>query len=443
MATAFEIKSTVLVNGEDLSKLVYSASRLSSIAKDLDPKLAASVKQVANLSYAAIEHAIADRFKLKKLKETPGTGYKPDFLYVDPDTSEIEASEAKSSMIRYINAASSSSIDLYRERDISLGSTIRIGATGNKVLSTKYSTGASGGISERITDIKSGSTEFVEYYKANMGNFNKHLLNPKLQTNKTFRKILLALSTNIALKAGFLRIPLAINKQQVAISTLKFSREFILNNIKGTISENGDLIEVTFDYPASIVNEALSAISKDSKVQSSLASFDKEVFKAIDDEITSIPNNAAVLDNYAQLVLKFGKAMRNKEFNTSIEKTLKMYQGNVLLRQPKRKTFHSTESSIIDITEYVRGRTVLKMRRGKGLPHPEKIYNRTGDFLSSIQAVALFRQNLVKYYYNPIYLGLERYGYNIDGMVQSSIRAIVQERFKANLELSRSDNRLF
>lgn len=443
MAAAFEVKSTILVNGEDLSKLVYSASRLSSTAQNADPKLAKSIIQIANLSYTAIEHAIATRFKLKKLKETSGTGYKPDFLYVNPDTNAIEASEAKSSMIKYISKASSSSIDLYRERDISLGSTIRIGATGNKVLSTKYTSSSTGDISERITDTKTGAVKFVEYYKTNLDLFNKHLLNPKLQPDNSLRKILLALSTNIQLKAGYLRIPLSINKKQVAISTLKFSKEFILNNVKGAVSESGDLIEVTFDYPAAIINEALTTISKDSKVQSSLKSFDKEAFKLIDEEIASIPTNASILDNYAQLILNFNKTINSQEFTASIDRSLKLYEGKVLLREPKRKTFYSTEGSIVDITEYVRGRTVLKMKRGKGIPHPEKIYNRTGDFLSSIEAVALFKQNLVKYYFNPDYLGLERYGYKIDEMVQGSVRSIVQERFKVNLGLVRSNTSLF
>ena len=77
------------------------------------------------------------------------------------------------------------------------------------------------------------------------------------------------------------------------------------------------------------------------------------------------------------------------------------------------------------------------MRRGAGRPRPPKIYERTGDFRSSIQAIANLRANTIEYFYNPDYESLERYGYEINNLVEGSIRAVAQAQFNQRFNLIR------
>jgi hypothetical protein len=103
---------------------------------------------------------------------------------------------------------------------------------------------------------------------------------------------------------------------------------------------------------------------------------------------------------------------------------------------------------IIDITSYVRGRTRLRMRRGSGNPYPPKIYERTGTFRTGdssssergIQAIANYNTDIIEYFYEPHYRGLQRYGYEIDELVEGSIRAIARERLGQQFILKRSDS---
>ena len=94
--------------------------------------------------------------------------------------------------------------------------------------------------------------------------------------------------------------------------------------------------------------------------------------------------------------------------------------------------------SILDITMLVRGRARLKMRRGSGAPTPPKIYERSGTFRGSIEAIANTRNNTIDYFYLPYYDSLQKYGYEIEGLVTDSIRAIAQERLGRQFILRRN-----
>jgi len=107
------------------------------------------------------------------------------------------------------------------------------------------------------------------------------------------------------------------------------------------------------------------------------------------------------------------------------------------VRKGKKFTYVEDGPSLIDITVAVRGRTKLRMRRGSGNPRPPKIYERTGDFRSSIEAVADLRSNTIQYFYTPYYERLERYGYEINDLVEGSIRSVAQAQFNRRFNLIR------
>lgn len=117
--------------------------------------------------------------------------------------------------------------------------------------------------------------------------------------------------------------------------------------------------------------------------------------------------------------------------------TNSMPLSKATVRKGKKFTFVDDGPSLIDITIAVRGRTRLRMKRGTGQPKPPKIYERTGEFRSSIEAIANLRANTIEYFYTPYYQRLERYGYEIDELVEGSIRAVAQAQFNRRFNLTR------
>lgn len=111
--------------------------------------------------------------------------------------------------------------------------------------------------------------------------------------------------------------------------------------------------------------------------------------------------------------------------------------ANIIAKLPRRQA-SIKEPTILDITMLVRGRARLKMRRGAGRPNPPKIHERSGTFRGSIEAVANMQSNTINYFYLPYYASLEKYGYEIDELVEGSIRAIARERLGGQFVLRKN-----
>jgi len=82
----------------------------------------------------------------------------------------------------------------------------------------------------------------------------------------------------------------------------------------------------------------------------------------------------------------------------------------------------------------------LKMRRSSGIPQPPKITERSGTFRGSIRAYINTRTKMTNYFYIPYYDALEEYGYDINSMVETSVRAISREKYNIDYSLRRSRN---
>jgi hypothetical protein len=108
-------------------------------------------------------------------------------------------------------------------------------------------------------------------------------------------------------------------------------------------------------------------------------------------------------------------------------------KASVNLRLPadiEDKDFDTPRDSVLDITRAVQAKVRSRMRRGVGKPRPPKLYERTGTFRGSIRAHFVERQNTVDYSYIPYYDRLERSGYQVNRLVEDSIRSVVQAKFK-------------
>jgi hypothetical protein len=183
-------------------------------------------------------------------------------------------------------------------------------------------------------------------------------------------------------------------------------------------------------------------------------SFEKTLVKKLQDTYLDVNNQ--ILDEQRSLVSKLEAASskstsitfgdKQKGRKTKPRETIdiiyyttnSMPMSKAKIKMDKKLTYNPVQGpSLVDITVAVRGRTRLRMRRGSGNPRPPKIYERSGDFRSSIEAVADLRANTIQYFYTPYYKRLERYGYEIDELVEGSIRSIAQAQFKRRFNLIR------
>jgi hypothetical protein len=171
--------------------------------------------------------------------------------------------------------------------------------------------------------------------------------------------------------------------------------------------------------------------------------FERALKNSFNTEITK-----ASLDNFSTLeYANYRSARRTVKVRGAKQQSVTIYWAhtnsipvaNIITRIPKNKNLYKPVQgpSLVDITVAVRGRTKLRMRRGLGEPNPPKIFERSGTFRSSIEAIANMRTNSIEYFYTPYYQSLERYGYEINELVEGSIRSIAQAQFNRRFNLTR------
>lgn len=85
------------------------------------------------------------------------------------------------------------------------------------------------------------------------------------------------------------------------------------------------------------------------------------------------------------------------------------------------------------LTQQRLGNTMKK----SGKPNPPFLKERSGRFRSSVQVSADYRNNLLKYTYNPLYASLEEYGYNPDLQVETAIRAVAISLYSRRFAISK------
>jgi hypothetical protein len=434
------------ING-DLAKATLIASRLSSRAATIgDTDLSKALSQLAERYYSAIEANIALVSGARKIQEQSGRGLQVDLIKIDASSSKYQVSEIKSSLLRTIIKETKKGTDFRIQRDsaISLGSVLSIGLTGTSKLTTGYKVLDGEQIQEEVTELK-GTDFFVATYKNNINKLREDLVNPANQSDPLLRDILTAVSKNLETKALTLSLPFYINKKKTGITTLQFTRDYILKNATLFYSsgEAGDSIKISFSYKQSIINDGLKKAANSAEVRSSISEYDSKFENYVDNLLKNLPNNAQKIAYFANLITNIEKRLKNKSFSADIiyvKGSVMAYIGQVQVsnkRKLLRERTQQPEQSIVRLTELVQGRVRLKMRRGVGVARPSKIYERTGTFRSSIDVYADFRSRQIDYFYLPYYDSLEEYGYEINNLVTESIRAIMQERYSTQFALRR------
>ena len=445
MSRDFKIESTVVINGKSFARATAVAARLSSVSSTMpEGALRTETKKLADSFFRAIETGIAQSMGAKKIKEQRGRGLQVDLITVDLQKQSVGFTEVKGSLIQSITktAKKSKSLSLNRDRAIDLGATLKIGSAGQKVLTTGYSVDAQGNITEQVEEL----TETEKFYKTYLNNEAKlraHLKAPSKQSNSNLRKILTALRTNLETKALTVALPFSINNTQTGVTTLKFTRAYLLENASIKFDESAKTINIAFAFPQSKINEALNLVQKNPKIKKAVNSYSTDLAKILDEQIRKIPNNPNKLNYYSALLRSVEAELISQNFTADIDfykGSILAYKGRINVLEPKKpRGIDPSIPVVLDISQLVQGRTRLRMRRGSGKPYPSKIFERSGTFRESIEAYADFRTNIVNYFYAPYYDSLESYGYEIQDLVEGSIRSITQQRFNRQFNLVKTN----
>lgn len=99
--------------------------------------------------------------------------------------------------------------------------------------------------------------------------------------------------------------------------------------------------------------------------------------------------------------------------------------------------------SALDLTILIRRRIQSSMRPQSftSEPRPPRMTTRTGQFRDSFEIRSLdYRRGVMNYFYLPYYDDNEGYGYEVSGLVERSIRSVVQERLGRQLNIIRQFN---
>ena len=432
-----------LVQNAQFSRSIRKFNALSSLSGSLKSKRAkgssagdfeSAISSTASIVASTVEKYTAKSLGMTIVPTTGGLGASPDLVSPNPKgvslVAEIKAivPEFSGSVINKLRAGSELSSS--RKGLVGFNSPISITTSGVSVRrgsSRSLTVGFRGSNALTKTFDNDVVDQFYDRYSNNLELLKSHLENPS-SADSAVKPLVKALRLNLYLKAKSIFIPVAIDSSTVLIGNLSFKSKELFSNANSFLDvkfSEGSIL-VNLKIPQSLLNDAFRNASENifndvvtNGLLSSVESFME----------SNISSKAELLSkDYETAVKEAASVLKRKRISVGAEFAKgSIIASSIKFKYPKAKK-NIAELSIIDLTALVRGRTKLKMRRGAGNPTPPNIYERSGVFRGSIQVVANINSNMIDYFYLPYYDSLEKYGYRIDNLVESSIRDIARER---------------
>lgn len=121
-----------------------------------------------------------------------------------------------------------------------------------------------------------------------------------------------------------------------------------------------------------------------------------------------------------------------KSSKGSVTQSIKIKNDQAKKQSIKRQTFISNIQWTM-LTQKRLGETMKRI----GNPEPPDIKERSGRFRASVEVSANYRANLLSYTYNPLYRGLEHYGYHPEVQVERAIREVAQQLYSRHFSINR------
>lgn len=130
-------------------------------------------------------------------------------------------------------------------------------------------------------------------------------------------------------------------------------------------------------------------------------------------------------------------------FGTYVTNSIKVFPSDTItvkaaLAETKKESGKKQQFlSNIQWTMLTQKRLGESMKR-IGEPEPPNIKERSGRFRHSVEVMANYRKNIISYTYNPLYRGLEHYGYHPELQVERAIKEVAQQLYNRHFIITRA-----
>ena len=399
------------------SQQLYAASRIETKFKPVLTSLAGRLN-------SQVELAIVNALGGGQIKAGKGGFYPDFFLNTGPDAWELREQK--------LVATRETAQGVVRKDAVGLaggsGITIR---SGKQDILTGFIT--EDGKPEAVIQKDVLTTRFVNQLKANTDDPSNLLkvLGGKGQAARAFKKTMLA-------KASAIDIPVQF-QGKLENRTIKFTWAEIqkcVNSGKMRISVkviDDDTIKLNLYFTGGTITKALNDMQK-VVVKELNTQIGTEILKAMS-EMSELPMGSTQKE-----LEKFLKNMGFTHALDYIAGSAIISRGIVKQKKPKQKSEAAIKSqkflSGVQWTALVQNQLKRSMKRS-GPPRAPNLVERSGRFRTSVRIVPNYRQQLIKYYYLPLYSHLQDYGYEPDQQIIRSIREVAQKAYSTKFNIQR------
>jgi hypothetical protein len=399
------------------SQQLYAASRIENKFKPVLTSLAGRLN-------SQVELAIVNALGGGQIKAGKGGFYPDFFLNTGPDAWELREQK--------LVATRETAQGVVRKDAVGLaggsGITIR---SGKQDILTGFIT--EDGKPEAVIQKDVLTTRFVNQLKANKDDPSNLLkvLGGKGQAARAFKKTMLA-------KASAIDIPVQF-QGKLENRTIKFTWAEIqkcVNSGKMRISVkviDDDTIKLNLYFTGGTITKALNDMQK-VVVKELNTQIGTEILKAMS-EMSELPMGSTQKE-----LEKFLKNMGFTHALDYIAGSAIISRGIVKQKKPKQKSEAAIKSqkflSGVQWTALVQNQLKRSMKRS-GPPRAPNLVERSGRFRTSVRIVPNYRQQLIKYYYLPLYSHLQDYGYEPDQQIIRSIREVAQKAYSTKFNIQR------
>ncbi len=134
------------------------------------------------------------------------------------------------------------------------------------------------------------------------------------------------------------------------------------------------------------------------------------------------------------IVLNFG-ITGTKLFDEISAKTARALSNNLVISSKVRK---GRFASAVQLTSLLQIEVLSRMRKS-GRPKPPTLTNRSGRFVENLEVAQVnYKNSIINYYSMPLYYSLEEYGYDVENLIEGSIRDITQKLYSRQFNLIRA-----
>ena len=203
--------------------------------------------------------------------------------------------------------------------------------------------------------------------------------------------------------------------------------------IKLADDETVETIQLNLYFTGSTITKALNDMNR-VVIKQLDGELGTTVLKALS-EMATLPSGIT-----AGEVQKWLKSMGFNHALAYIAGSAIISRGIAKIKKPKLQKKQATKTqgfiSGVQWTALVQNQLQKTMRKG-GPPIKPNLTERSGRFRGSVRVVPNYRNNLISFYYLPLYSHLEKYGYDPEQQITRSIREVAQKVYARQFNIQR------